>query len=76
MVAGRKFVVNVIILLFQLIRFSESEVFNCLEAIASASQPVTPVLQCRISQALEPQLIGENVRRLSCCDHNSNLQIC
>ncbi|CAF0847266.1 unnamed protein product [Adineta ricciae] len=38
---------------------SESEVFNSLEDVARSSQPQTPVLQCRISRALEPQNVGE-----------------
>ncbi|EDV21017.1 uncharacterized protein TRIADDRAFT_64268 [Trichoplax adhaerens] len=37
---------------------SESEMFNALEAIALSEKPKTPILECRISQALEPKVVG------------------
>lgn len=37
--------------------------FNKLESIAHSSQPATPVLGCRISRALEPKAVGNEVRR-------------
>lgn len=36
---------------------TESEMFNKLESIATAAQPQTPVLGCRISRALEPAAV-------------------
>ncbi|XP_004617577.2 DNA polymerase subunit gamma-1 [Sorex araneus] len=36
---------------------TESEMFNKLESIATAAQPCTPVLGCRISRALEPAVV-------------------
>lgn len=38
---------------------SESEMFNSLEEIARSDTPQTPVLQCRISRALEPRNVSE-----------------
>ncbi|KAJ3595799.1 hypothetical protein NHX12_002213 [Muraenolepis orangiensis] len=38
---------------------TESEMFNKLESIAHSAQPATPVLGCRISRALEPQVVKE-----------------
>ncbi|XP_077988587.1 DNA polymerase subunit gamma-1-like [Glandiceps talaboti] len=37
---------------------SESEMFNKLENIAMSDEPRTPVLECRISRALEPQSVN------------------
>ncbi|XP_070541785.1 DNA polymerase subunit gamma-1-like [Ptychodera flava] len=37
---------------------SESEMFNKLESIALSEEPTTPVLECRISRALEPQSVS------------------
>lgn len=37
---------------------SESHMFNKLEGIATADQPETPFLRCRISRALEPAAVG------------------
>lgn len=43
---------------------TESEMFNKLESIATADEPRTPVLGCRISRALEPAVAqGEVLRR-------------
>uniref|UniRef100_A0A5S6QDJ7 DNA-directed DNA polymerase n=1 Tax=Trichuris muris TaxID=70415 RepID=A0A5S6QDJ7_TRIMR len=39
---------------------SESEMFNALESIAYSKEPRTPVLQCRISRALEPSSVDED----------------
>ncbi|CAI9719229.1 DNA polymerase subunit gamma-1-like [Octopus vulgaris] len=39
---------------------SESFMFNKLEEIARDAQPVTPVLGCRISEALEPEQVSED----------------
>lgn len=36
--------------------------FNALEFIASCEKPVTPVLECRISKALEPLFVLDDVR--------------
>ncbi len=36
--------------------------FNKLEQVAKALEPVTPVLKCRMSQALEPKHVGTDVR--------------
>jgi hypothetical protein len=41
---------------------SESEMFNSLEKIACSETPSTPVLNCRISRALEPQNDNDSVR--------------
>ena len=41
---------------------SESEMFNSLEQIALSEQPKTPVLDCRISRALEPKNVSDGVR--------------
>ena len=41
---------------------SESEMFNSLEAIACSETPQTPVLNCRISRALEPRNVSDAVR--------------
>ena len=41
---------------------SESEMFNSLELIARSEAPQTPVLNCRISRALEPRNVGHAVR--------------
>ena len=35
--------------------------FNALEKIASSPVPRTPVLDCCISRALEPEAVGEDV---------------
>lgn len=43
---------------------TESDMFNKLEAIAHSEQPATPVLGCRISRALEPRAVREEVRLL------------
>jgi len=40
---------------------TESEMFNKLESIAHSAQPATPVLGCRISRALEPLVVGDEV---------------
>ena len=40
---------------------TESEMFNKLESIAHSAQPATPVLGCRISRALEPQAVRDEV---------------
>lgn len=37
--------------------------FNKLESIAHSAQPATPVLGCRISRALEPKAVRNEVRR-------------
>lgn len=37
--------------------------FNSLEAIARSEEPKTPVLNCRISRALEPKNVDDAVRR-------------
>ncbi|XP_033097016.1 DNA polymerase subunit gamma-1-like [Anneissia japonica] len=37
---------------------SESAMFNKLESIADSAQPKTPVLQCRITRALEPDSVN------------------
>lgn len=37
--------------------------FNKLESIAHSAQPATPVLGCRISRALEPKAVKDEVRR-------------
>ncbi|GAB1600553.1 DNA polymerase subunit gamma-1-like isoform X2 [Argonauta hians] len=39
---------------------SESFMFNKLEEIARDAEPVTPVLGCRISEALEPKQVSED----------------
>lgn len=36
--------------------------FNKLESIAHSAQPATPVLGCRISRALEPKAVRNEVR--------------
>lgn len=36
--------------------------FNSLEAIARDETPKTPVLNCRISRALEPDNVSDGVR--------------
>jgi DNA polymerase gamma 1 len=36
--------------------------FNSLEEIACSETPKTPVLNCRISRALEPQNVNDAVR--------------
>lgn len=40
---------------------SESYMFNKLEQIAKDAQPSTPVLGCRISKALEPEFVSDDV---------------
>lgn len=40
---------------------TESEMFNKLESIAHSVEPATPVLGCRISRALEPAAVKEEV---------------
>lgn len=42
---------------------TESEMFNKLESIATADEPRTPVLGCRISRALEPSVAQGEVLR-------------
>lgn len=42
---------------------TESDMFNKLESIAHSAQPATPVLGCRISRALEPAAVKNEVRR-------------
>ena len=44
---------------------SESDMFNSLEAVARSDEPRTPVLECRISRALEPRNVNDEVRRRS-----------
>ncbi|KRX20739.1 DNA polymerase subunit gamma-1 [Trichinella nelsoni] len=44
---------------------SESDLFNALEKIARSPQPRTPILGCRISRALEPDVVNEDVRYLT-----------
>ncbi|CAG2166552.1 unnamed protein product [Oppiella nova] len=39
---------------------TESHMFNKLEEIAESSEPRTPVLGCRISRALEPQVVKDS----------------
>ena len=39
--------------------------FNKLEEIARRGVPVTPVLGCKISKALEPMNVDEEVSRMS-----------
>lgn len=41
---------------------TESEMFNKLESIAHSEEPATPVLGCRISRALEPSVVQDEVR--------------
>lgn len=41
---------------------TESDMFNKLESIAHSAQPATPVLGCRISRALEPKAVRDEVR--------------
>lgn len=41
---------------------TESDMFNKLESIAHSPQPATPVLGCRISRALEPRAVKNEVR--------------
>lgn len=41
---------------------TESDMFNKLESIAQSAQPATPVLHCRISRALEPKAVRNEVR--------------
>lgn len=43
---------------------TESDMFNKLETIAHSAQPATPVLGCRISRALEPAAVKDEVRML------------
>ena len=40
---------------------SESFMFNALEKIANSQEPTTPVLGCRISKALEPKHVLDDV---------------
>lgn len=42
---------------------TESDMFNKLESIAHSDRPATPVLGCRISRALEPRAVKDEVRR-------------
>lgn len=42
---------------------TESDMFNKLESIAHSAQPATPVLGCRISRALEPRAVKDEVRQ-------------
>lgn len=48
---------------------TESEMFNKLESIATADEPRTPVLGCRISRALEPSVAQGEVLH---CGHGSH----
>ncbi len=41
--------------------YSESEMFNKLENIAVCDEPRTPVLNCKISRALDPNVVKEEV---------------
>lgn len=41
--------------------FSESAMFNGLEDIAQSENPRTPVLQCSISRALQPDTVNNEV---------------
>lgn len=50
---------------------SESEMFNSLEQIALSEQPKTPVLDCRISRALEPKNVSDGVRPTKCSLNSS-----
>jgi len=47
--------------------YSESHMFNMLEAIARSEKPQTPVLGCLISKSLEPRNVHSEVR----CDRFS-----
>ena len=38
--------------------------FNALESVANSENPVTPVLGCRISKALEPRYVLDDVSEL------------
>lgn len=40
---------------------TESYMFNKLEMVANSKEPVTPVLKCRMSRALEPKHVGTDV---------------
>lgn len=42
---------------------TESDMFNKLEEIAVSQHPKTPVLNARISQALEPDVVDKNVTK-------------
>lgn len=56
---------------------TESGMFNKLESIAHSAQPATPVLGCRISRALEPKAVKDEVRLCSSVGtdlHKSNQQ--
>lgn len=56
---------------------TESDMFNKLESIAHSAQPATPVLGCRISRALEPKAVKDEVRQCSSVGtdlHKSNQQ--
>ena len=44
--------------------------FNALEKIANSEAPVTPVLGCRISKALEPRYVLDDVG--GCCSLYEN----
>ena len=44
----------------QWVNGTESNMFNKLEEIATSPEPRTPVLGCRISRALEPQVVHDN----------------
>ena len=54
-------------MIFVLLPFSESEMFNKLEQIAQSDNPRTPVLGCRISKALEPRVVGNEVIEEDSC---------
>ena len=43
---------------------SESAMFNRLEEIAKSEMPCTPVLGCRISKALEPENVYDDVSQV------------
>ena len=40
---------------------TESFMFNALEKVANSKEPTTPVLGCRISKALEPKYVLDDV---------------
>lgn len=40
---------------------TESAMFNKLESIALSTEPRTPILNCQISRALDPQNVGNEV---------------
>ncbi len=46
---------------FKYFVFSESHMFNKLESVAMSENPRTPVLDCKITKALEPEYVDSNV---------------